>query len=211
MKLLAQSFHNQVHLYVFVTVLFVVGVVFGALLVNALTFEQQQDIARHLGQFFVTVETEQRSADRSEQFWSSLLFYWKWIGVIALLGISIIGFPLILALDFIKGTLVGFTVGTLVSQYSWKGMLFAFVSVAPPNLIAIPLVLMCSVASLALAFHILKHRLLIPKMNASREPLKQYIVTHGGAAGGMIVVAALVTWISPPLMQWAASLFTQVG
>ena len=33
--------------------------------------------------------------------------------------------PIILALDFFKGVLVGFAIGTLVSQHAWKGLLFS--------------------------------------------------------------------------------------
>lgn len=45
MKPASYSFRPQLHLYLFVSILFLVGVVFGALLVNALTLEQQQDLA----------------------------------------------------------------------------------------------------------------------------------------------------------------------
>ena len=39
-------------LYVFITVLFLMGVIFGAVLVNSLSFSQKEDLFYYLSQFF---------------------------------------------------------------------------------------------------------------------------------------------------------------
>lgn len=39
-------------LYVFITVLFLMGVIFGAILVNSLSFTQKEDLFYYLSQFF---------------------------------------------------------------------------------------------------------------------------------------------------------------
>ena len=194
-----------VHLYIFVSVLFVVGVIFGALLVNALTLEQQEELNRQISQVFLHINTPQDAAT----FWSSLWMYWRWILLIALLGISIIGFPLVLLVDFVKGALIGFTVGTLVSQYSWKGIIVALAAVAPQNLFTIPLILIASVASIAFALHILKHRLFVPKLRSMKEPFLNYALAQVGSGVGFIAVAAFVTWVSPILMSWVSSIIVQ--
>lgn len=51
MQSFRQAFKDQTMLYVFVGVLFLVGVLFGALMVNALSLEQQQEMARYLNHF----------------------------------------------------------------------------------------------------------------------------------------------------------------
>jgi stage II sporulation protein M len=43
-------------LYVYVAVLFITGVVFGVIIVQALTLEQKQELSRHLGNFFQKVD-----------------------------------------------------------------------------------------------------------------------------------------------------------
>lgn len=212
MKLIAHSFRSQLHLYVFVSVLFLVGVVFGSLLVNALTLEQQQDIGNHVNQFVSTMGQEMVGAENEgqngETFLSSSLFYMKWVALIALLGISIIGFPLVLVLIFAKGVFIGFSVGTLISQYAWKGVLFALVFVAPHNIIALPLLMIASVASIVFALHVLKNRLFIPKMQSLRDPLGRFITLQAVSLVGMTGVAAIATWISPVLMRWGGPMLT---
>ncbi|MGZ9586842.1 stage II sporulation protein M [Paenibacillus marinisediminis] len=193
---------QYVHLYIFVSVLFIVGVIFGAILVNALTLEQQEELSRQVSQVFVNISV----SEGSQSFWSSLWTYWRWVSIIALLGLSIIGFPLILIVDFLKGVLIGFTVGTLVSQYSWKGVFVALAAVAPQNMFAIPLLLMASVASIAFALHILKHRLFVPKLRSIKQQFLDYALAQAGSGVGLIGVAAFVTWVSPILMYWVSSL-----
>ncbi|MBG9736107.1 stage II sporulation protein M [Paenibacillus alvei] len=212
MKPIAQSFRAQLHLYIFVSVLFLVGVVFGSLLVNALTLEQQQDIGSHVNQFVSTMGQESASPNLAgvggETFLSSTMFYVKWVALIALLGISIIGFPLVLALVFAKGVFIGFSVGTLISQYAWRGVLFALVSVAPHNIVAIPFLMIASVASMVFAMHILKNRLFVPRMQSLREPLHRFMTLQTVSLVGMAGVAAIATWVSPIMMSWVVPMLS---
>nr|WP_313784761.1 hypothetical protein [Paenibacillus larvae] len=60
-------------LYVFVSVLFVVGVIFGAVMVNALSLEQKQDMSRHLGSFFNPLTTGPHWMEKTpfSNFWDA--------------------------------------------------------------------------------------------------------------------------------------------
>ncbi|MGO4376203.1 stage II sporulation protein M, partial [Paenibacillus sp. MCAF20] len=111
---------NNLSLYVFVAVLFVVGAIFGALMVNALTFEQQQDLAQDVDQY-VRLMGAGIGVDETDSFWERFFFHGKWMLLLWLLGITVVGIPGVLALNFLKGALVGFSIGTLINQYAWKG------------------------------------------------------------------------------------------
>ena len=54
-----------------------------------------------------------------------------------LLGISIIGIPIMLFLFFCKAFTLGFSIGTLFFTYNWKGIIMALVYVFPHQIIAI--------------------------------------------------------------------------
>ncbi|MCL6616730.1 MAG: stage II sporulation protein M, partial [Anoxybacillus ayderensis] len=116
--------HVQEHYttYVFTVVLFVMGVVFGAIVVNSLSFSQKQDLYYYLTQFFGQVAKGQ-FASEYDMFQQSYFHNLQYIGFMWVLGISIIGLPLILVLLFLKGVVVGFTVGFLVNQMGWQGFL----------------------------------------------------------------------------------------
>jgi stage II sporulation protein M len=187
-------------LYIFVSVLFVMGVIFGALLVNALTLEQKQEITSYLGSFFHTID-QGAGTDGKQSFSQAFSIHLKWILIIWVLGLSVIGLPLILILDFLKGVLVGFTVGYLVGQLSWKGMLFALVSVAPQNLIIIPTLIICSVAAISFSLYLIKNRFLQRKGTIS-QPFMSYTFLTLTFVAVLSGVSLFEAFVSPVLMKW---------
>ncbi|MEJ9220824.1 stage II sporulation protein M [Paenibacillus glucanolyticus] len=196
-----QAFKDQTTLYVFVAVLFLVGVLFGALMVNALSLEQQQEMARYLNHFFVNVQDGGEAMSQSS-YWSIAALHLKWIGLIWILGLSVIGLPGILILDFLKGVLIGFTVGYLVGQYSWKGLLFALVSIAPQNLLIIPVLMMCSVAAITFSLYIIRDRFIINRGGSMMKPFASYALLTFCMVLLTLGVASFETWVTPVMMRW---------
>src|SRR6478672_422433 len=88
-------------IYLFVIVLFLMGVIFGAVVVNSLSFTQKQDLFYYLSQFFGQVANE-KIATSNDLFKQSFFHNSKFIGLMGLLGISVIGLPLILIFLFMK-------------------------------------------------------------------------------------------------------------
>lgn len=204
--MLEETVKNQFTLYVFVAVLFVVGVIFGGLMVNALTLEQQQDLASDVNQY-IQLMNNGVMADEAQSFWDRLFFHSKWLLLLWLLGITVVGIPFVLVLDFLKGALVGFAIGSLVSQYAWKGLLFSLVSVVPPNLIIVPALMITSVAAISFSTYVIKNRLF-----QQRGTLGPQIANFTSTAFLMLLVligaALLEAYISPILMNWVAPLLT---
>jgi stage II sporulation protein M len=144
--------------------------------------------------------------EKGQSFQQSFGMHMKWILLIWLFGLSIIGMPLILILDFFKGVLIGFSVGYLVGQLSWKGMLFALVSVAPQNLIIIPALLVCSVSAMAFSIYMIKNRF-IQRRGGLYQPFIRYTSTTllmaffllGAALWEGYLSLGIIKWITPML------------
>mgnify|MGYP001163279314 CR=1 FL=1 len=198
---------DHLPLYVFVSVLFVMGVIFGALMVNALSPGQKEEMERHVNSFIQLVNQGSQIGG-TETFWSSFLLHIKWIGLIWALGLSVIGLPFIFVLDFLKGTLVGFSVGYLVGQLSWKGMLFAFISIAPQNLIIIPAIIMCSVAACSFSLYLVRNRLMQRKGELSPAFFRYTAIT---LFMGMLLlgVAMFEAYLSPHMVRWVAPMLLE--
>lgn len=188
--------------YLFVFVLFATGIVFGAVMVSALTLEQKEELARHLSGFIVTVD-QGGSFDTAASFQQSLLLHMKWIGLIWVLGLSVIGLPVIFAIDFLKGVLVGFTVGYMIGQYSWHGLLFALVSVLPQNLVIIPAFIIISVAAAAFAVQLVKMRV-VGKQGQLTAPFLRYTSTTLFMAVLLIGAAVYEGFLSTEIMRLVA-------
>jgi len=89
-------------IYLFVIVLFLMGVIFGAVVVNSMSFIQKQDLLFYLQQFFGHVQ-EGTLIRGFDLFQSSLFYHIKYISFIFILGLSIIGIPIIWIFIFMKG------------------------------------------------------------------------------------------------------------
>jgi stage II sporulation protein M len=195
-----QFMKENLSLFVFVSVLFVIGVVFGAVMVNALSLEQKQEMARHLSSFVHTLN-DSMEFDGKQSFQQAFGMHMKWTLLIWLLGLSIIGLPLILILDFLKGVLIGFSVGYLVSQLSWKGMLFALVSIAPQNIIVIPAIIMVSVMAMAFSIYMIKNRF-ISRRGTIYHPFMRYTSVTLLMSLFLLGAALWEGYCSPSMMRW---------
>lgn len=192
------------NLYIFVAVLFVVGTVFGALIVGALTLEQQQELAGEMNRY---AQTAGSGADVSSEalFWDRFWFHFKWMMLIWILGVTVIGVPGILALNFLKGVLIGFAVGVLVQQYGWKGIVFFFLTVVPHNVIAVPAMMIASAAAISFAIYVVKHRLLLIRQKGELLPQLGMLTSTAMIMMFLFAGAALFeAYLSPAIAGWAS-------
>jgi len=187
----------------FVLVLFAVGVGFGAVAVRALSFSQKQDLLSFLQQIFsagVGISTAGAS------FVSTLLVNLQLLWLVWLMGLLVFGLPIIVLLVFFRGFILGFSVAFLLSEMAWKGVLLAFCSVVPHNLISVPVALVAAGMSIHHAISTIR-----PAPANRRRSYWQKVLSLTGATvvcSVLVMLASLVeTYITPALVQLAARLF----
>lgn len=199
-NILANHFREHSSIYLFIAVLFLMGVIFGAIVVNSLTLSQKEDLFYYLSQFFSQISNG-KVADSKDLFIQSFSHNSKFIGLMWLLGISIIGLPVILILLFIKGMVVGFTVGFLVNQMGWNGFLLSFVSVLPQNIIIIPIFIISATLSVSFSFKMIRQQFM-KKMGEPMLPLfGRYMFLLFAAMIFLAAAAGIEAYISPGLMK----------
>ena len=91
----AAYFGEHSSIFLFVSILFMMGVIFGAVIVNSMSFTQREDLFYYLSQFFGQIANGKTEASR-DIFVQSLLHNSKFIVLMWVLGISIVGLPVIL-------------------------------------------------------------------------------------------------------------------
>lgn len=195
-------------LYVFITVLFLMGVIFGAVLVNSLSFSQKEDLFYYLSQFFGQV-SQGEVATTNEIFSQSVLHNFKYISVIWILGISIIGLPVILILLFLKGMVVGFTVGFLVNQMGWSGFLLSFASILPQNIFIVPVFIIISVLAVSLSMKMIS-RIFLKQIRMPLKPvLIRYLSFFVLSIFCLIAAGAIEAYLSPVFMKSVVSMLSK--
>ncbi|ASS91810.1 MAG: stage II sporulation protein M [Bacillaceae bacterium] len=199
-RFLLKQLKDQSTVYLFVLILFIMGVIFGAIIVNSMSITQKEDLYYYLNLFFGQV-SDGKLASSFEMFKQSFFHNTKYVGLMWLLGISIIGLPIIFIMLFLKGMVVGFTVGFLVNQMKWGGFLLSFVSVLPQNLLLIPVFLIMSASAISFSFKLIR-QLFVKKFHD--QPFRMfagYAVTFSCLIAVILLAAMLEAYVSPILMR----------
>lgn len=132
--------------YMLIALIFLVGFVIGNYKVPALEGGVKNHLLELLDKYLQA--DSQGSIDGSKLLFYAFLNQAKSIIGIWFLGLTVIGMPLILAVIFIKGFSLGFTIGFLVQEKAGVGILIAILSILPQNLVYIPLLIIWSVVGM---------------------------------------------------------------
>lgn len=197
--------HSSTYLFVFV--LFVMGVIFGAIIVNSMNTTQKEDLYYYLSLFFGQV-SEGTLASSSEMFQQSLIHNLKYLGFMWVLGISIIGLPIILIMLFLKGMVVGFTVGFLVNQMGWNGFLLSFVSVLPQNLLLIPAFIIISATAIVFSLKLIKQLFMKRIKESPMKLFARYAIIFTIIMFLTIIATIFEAYVSPIMMKGVIKLIS---
>jgi stage II sporulation protein M len=190
-------------LYLFTIVLFTMGIVFGTVIVNALAQTQKQELLAFL-QFFFNSMDQHGIIEPNAHFQQAIGHYVKTVGIMWMLGLSIIGLPMILLLLFLKGVVVGFTVGFLVNQLKWQGVTFALMGVLPQNMLVVPALLIVGVSGISFSLRLIKTRL-VTKRDVILPHFVSYSVLVLAMLAVLTVAAMFESFVSPRLIQYVIS------
>lgn len=189
--------------YFLVVLIFIIGVVIGAMAVKMLPEAQKGELAGYLNIFFS--EIVKQPGGNVEILGSVILNQLKMMLFIWLLGFTIIGIPFILFIVFTRGFIIGFTVGFLVNEYVFKGLAFALVSILPHNFLAVPVLLAASVTAIRFSVRLIRrkkqagNRLFADSLN--------YSILCSIACIALLASALIEVYVSPVFMKVAARLF----
>lgn len=150
-------FQRRALIYLLIIIIFVMGSLFGTFAVNVINAEQQVTLTNRLDAFFdgaTAVSTGSLGIESLKALTFSNIL--KLVGVIWVLGLSLIGSPLILLIVFTRGFILGFTIGFIVKKLGLKGVAMALASLLPQNLFYIPAVIIMGVAGLAFTLSFIK-------------------------------------------------------
>ncbi|WP_017728165.1 stage II sporulation protein M [Halalkalibacterium ligniniphilum] len=204
-EMVSNHVHENRPIYLFTIVLFLIGIIFGAVIVNSLSLTQKHDLYMYLNQFFGQV-SEGHFAQSAAMFSQSFAHYAKYVGLMWILGLSIIGLPVILVLLFLKGVVVGFTVGFLVNQMGMTGFFLSFVSVLPQNFILVPAFIVVGTASISFCLKMIRNQF-IKGVNQPFFPQflsYSFLILCVGAT--LAIASGIEAYVSPALMKFVIEL-----
>lgn len=185
--------------YFLISVIFLAGIMVGNYKVTGLEGDVSNYLLRLIDNYLQVGVAG--SLDGSSILWSAFLSQAKIIAAIWFLGLTVIGLPLILAVVFLRGFSLGFTVGFLYQEKALTGILITLISVLPQNLVYIPFLMMWAVIALNFSIFIVKGR------NSSVIPLGTGFMSYTILMLVFLVILLLGAFIEAYLSPWFLTLF----
>lgn len=153
---LGKYLRNNLLLYALIILFFITGIVFGALGVRTLNVKQELELVTYVDRFLFTIDPASLSSQLIAQH--AITNNLKLILTIWFLGLTVIGIPIIIGLVFTRGFVLGFTVGFLVYQKMWSGVVLTLTAILPQNLLNIPTLVVAGVTAVSFSTYLVRGR-----------------------------------------------------
>jgi stage II sporulation protein M len=173
---------------------FILGLIAGASALHTLSPAQLDELRKYLDSFLNNVGAlAQNGRFPALKAWGGILKEQLYsLGLLWLLGLTVVGAPLVILLVGARGFILGFTVGFLVQEKAGQGLLLAMVAVLPQNLFYVPGLLGAGTLALYFTISLFKSAVDTPVLT------RIFIYTLLFAALTLLVLAG--TWIEAYLV-----------
>lgn len=161
LNLLLKHINDNLWLYILSGLCICTGVVIGAYSVKYMDEASKSDLINYINIFTASKTTD--TVPLKDIYLSSVKNNITIIATIWFLGLTMIGLPITLIFEVIKGFTLGFTFSFFVSVVGSKGLAIALIGVLPQNFIYIPLIVLASIFSMQFSISILKNSFSVRK------------------------------------------------
>lgn len=134
---LNETVKKEKNILIFNTIIFLVGVVLGSLFINFITNEDKKILIEQVSTFFSNIKKLTSDIFGFESFLSILFNNLLVLSIIFVLGISMIGIPIVIFILFFKGFMLGTTLSTIILKYSIKGIIGVILYIFPVCILSI--------------------------------------------------------------------------
>lgn len=134
---LNETVKKEKNILLFNTIIFLVGVVLGSLFINFITNDDKKLLIEQVITFFSNIKKLTSDIFGFESFLSILFNNLLVLSIIFVLGISMIGIPIVIFILFFKGFMLGTTISTIILKYSIKGIVGAILYIFPVCILTI--------------------------------------------------------------------------
>lgn len=152
------------NILVSIIIIFTLGLIFGSIYITILKTNEKTTILNEVSNYFLSIN-KMTIDDKINIFKDSLISNLIYFTSLWLLGISVIGIPIIIIMVFFKSFILSFSISSIFAKYGFKGILGAFLYIFPSSIITTILMIILSTYSLLLSIRIFKSAFLKKNIN----------------------------------------------
>lgn len=156
LSIINEHIQNNFWLYIISLLCICTGIVLGIYSVRYMGSFEKSDLLSYLKDFSSTINSG--NINYKSIFAQTIKSNIPILFAVWFLGLTMIGIPIILIIDIIKGFTIGFTISFVVNGMGVKGIWFSLLGVLPQNIIYIPCIIFASVLAMEFSLTILKDK-----------------------------------------------------
>lgn len=202
MKKIMDKFKSNIKsnkkLIVFLVILGIIALVSGSIFTVMLNSSDKKLIANYISEFMNNLSNN--NLDYIIALQNGFISYFSFIIIIWLLGMSVIGIPIILFMYFSKIFVLGFSVSAIISNYGLKGCLLSFSYIFPHQIINIIIYTILTLYALKVAGKTLYYIIKKEKLDF-KHILHNYLFVLLGTIGVAVVMILFEVYITPKFIS----------
>lgn len=191
-------------LFIFLFLLFIIGLLVGSLFTTILKDSDQTLVKDSLNNFLTSINKNQLKVETT--FLPALFSQIVYVLSVWLLGVSILGLPIVVILYFSKAFTLGFSIGSLLYHYHTKGILLSIAYIFPHQIINFFIYTILTIYSLSLSLKLLDS-LIHKKRLDFRFILNKYLFILILSLVGVIITSSLEIFVMPKLISYILKIF----
>ncbi len=197
---LSRYVRTHAGLFLFVVVIYAAGAIAGALAVPSLTQQERTSLGSYVEVFVQGIGQNAPSLAGGDILRLSIESHLKTAGLIWVLGITILGLPLVVVVLFLRGFVSGFAASFLAVHMGYRGVLLAAASILPHSVVSVPALLVLTVFSLAFGISLLRQAVAHREV-AFLQDMTAYAIVLGAAALVLGLASAVEAYITPVFIR----------
>lgn len=185
-------------IFVFLFVLMLMGIIAGSIFTTILNSSDKELVINHLNEFIDNINNNK--LDYIFALKNNLITNISYVILIWLLGISVIGLPIIIIMFFTKCFILGFSVGAILTTFKLKGILVSLVYVFPGQVISLLFLLLLMMYSMSFTFKMI-YAILKKKSIDFKLIMNKYFKILLIVLGIIILMSLYDTYLMPRLIK----------
>ena len=181
-----------------ITIISIIGIIAGALFITILNSVDKETVNNSLETFINNVSNNELNYSLSLR--SNLISNFIFIFVVWILGMTIVGIPIIIFMYFIKTFILGFSLSAIIYKYGTKGIIYSFLYVFPHNILNLFIFAILLIHSLIYSFKLSKKLAEDENVNYKKNINKHKYVLLLSVIG-VLLTSLYATYIMPYIFK----------
>ncbi len=189
----------NIPVYIITILALTIGIVIGTYTVKILPDSQKVELISYLEGFLQILGNQ--AFDNYQVFFQTLINQLKLLIPVWILGMTIIGTPMIILILGFRGFILGFTIGFIIDEFAFNGILFTILSILPHNLFYIPGLIGIGVMAISFSLFLLKSRIKKEKVYNRKGQIWTYTIVIFMISILLLLGSVIESYITPIFMK----------